>query len=470
MDANLEENEQLVFEASPEITSHTNYNLIKFLVPSVLGALLFLTPFVFGGKVTIGMGVLADTVKDATGDYLAGFAVLLTVISIVVTLIVNLSKPATDADTGGTIKSHLIHIFHVGPVWTLLRLVGAVFCGMIFFQVGPEWIIGEATGGLMLNELATVIVVYLMFASLLLPLLTDFGFMEFIGTVFRRFFRTVFQLPGRSAIDALASWLGAGTVGVMITAQQYESGYYSQREAAIIATNFSIVSVAFCLVVVDFIGINHLFGEYYVAVVLAGIACAIITPRIPPLSWKKDIYHAEAGKQIAEEVPAGHSMFSWGLRLATARAQHAPGPVGMLVKGGLNGFDIWFGLLPLVMAIGTVALALAEFTPVFNYLGAPFIPLLELLRIPEAAAAAPTMVVGFADMFLPAVLGKGIESELTRFVIAGVSVSQLIFMSEVGVLMLKTKLPLNFIELLAIFLIRTLISLPIVAGVGHLLL
>jgi len=470
MDANLEENEKIVFDAGSGGDTKKTANLIKFIIPSVLGTLLFLTPFVFGDKVTIGMGVLADAVLDATKEHLAGFAVLLTLISIVVTLLVNISKPKTDADTGGTIKSHLIHIFHVGPIWTLLRLTGAAFCGMIYFQVGPEWIISEYTGGLMLNELATVIVVYLMFASLLLPLLTDFGFMEFVGTVFRRFFRTLFQLPGRSAIDAMASWLGAGTVGVMITAQQYESGFYSQREASIIATNFSIVSVAFCLVVVDFIGINHLFGEYYVAVVLAGIICAVITPRIPPLSWKKDHYHSATGKQISEEVPKGYSILSWGTRLATERASRAPGPVGMLTKGTLNGFDIWFGLLPLVMAIGTVALALAEFTPVFVYIGAPFVPLLELLQIPEAAAAAPTMVVGFADMFLPAVLGKDIESELTRFVIAGVSVSQLIFMSEVGVLILKTKLPLNFLELLIIFLQRTLISLPIIAGVGHLLL
>ena len=46
------------------------------------------------------------------------------------------------------------------------------------------------------------------------------------------------------------------------------------------------------------------------------------------------------------------------------------------------------------------------------------------------------MVVGFADMFLPAVIGSGIESEMTRFVIAGVSVTQLIYMSELGGLLL----------------------------------
>lgn len=459
-----------ILTQDPTTQAGSTSALIKFIVPSLLGVLLFLTPFVFDGKVTIGMGVLADTAIALTGDYLAEFATLLTVVSVVVTVLFGLFKTKLQSQPGGWIKAQLLHIFAVSPVWTVLRLIGAVFSVMILFKVGPQWVIGDSTGQLMLHELATIIVIYLMFASLLLPLLTDFGFMEFAGTIFRKIFRKLFGLPGRSAIDALASWLGAGTVGVMITAQQYESGYYSERESAVIATNFSIVSVAFCLVVVDYIGINHLFGEYYLAVVVAGIAAAVITPRLPPLSRKKDLYYAASGKQISEHVPPGESMLGWGCKLAMVRAKNAPGPAGLLTKGALNGFDIWFGLLPLVMAIGTFALAIAEYTPIFNYIGAPLVPLLELLQIPEAAAAAPTLVVGFADMFLPAVLGKDIESELTRFVIAGVSVSQLIFMSEVGVLIIKSKLPLNFLELLMIFVLRTLITLPIIAGMAHLLL
>lgn len=134
----------------------------------------------------------------------------------------------------------------------------------------------------------------------------------------------------------------------------------------------------------------------------------------------------------------------------------------------MNVVDILFGLLPLVIAIGTLSLALVEYTPIFTWLSYPLIPFLELLQLPEATQAAPAMLVGFADMFLPAVLGKGIESELTRFVIACVSMTQLIYMSEVGVLLLKSKIPLNLLELLAIFVIRTLITLPIIALIAHL--
>lgn len=94
---------------------------------------------------------------------------------------------------------------------------------------------------------------------------------------------------------------------------------------------------------------------------------------------------------------------------------------------------------------------------------------MNLLGVPEAAEAAQLMVVGFADMFLPAILGAGIESEMTRFVVATMSVTQLIYMSEVGGLLLGSKIPVNIFDLIVVFLLRTVIALPIVVGVAHLL-
>jgi nucleoside recognition membrane protein YjiH len=91
------------------------------------------------------------------------------------------------------------------------------------------------------------------------------------------------------------------------------------------------------------------------------------------------------------------------------------------------------------------------------------------MQVPEAGVAAQTMVIGFADMFLPAVIGSGIESELTRFVIAGVSVTQLIYMSELGGLLLGSKLPLNLKDLILIFLLRTIITLPIIVVAAHII-
>ena len=141
----------------------------------------------------------------------------------------------------------------------------------------------------------------------------------------------------------------------------------------------------------------------------------------------------------------------------------------LFVDGFNNVLDMWLAVIPIVMAVGTIALVVAEYTPIFKILGLPFLPILMLLQIPEALAASQTLVAGFADMLLPSVLASGIESELTRFVIAAVSVSQLIYLSEVGALLLASKIPVNLKELFIIFIERTLITLPVIAAIAHLI-
>lgn len=459
---NRDEAMPLLDDQPPTDTSYSVRQLLIFLIPSLLGVLLFLTPIVYEEKVTIGLGVMADALKAAVSDQLPAIATGLLIVSAVLGLFGSLIKPRWLTE-----RRALNDLFVLPPLWLALRVLGGLFAAMTFWQFGPEWVWNANTGGVVLKDLAPVLITFFLVAGLILPLLTDYGLMEFCGTLVRNVFRKIFGLPGRSAIDAIASWLGSGTVGVLITAQQYQKGFYSAREAAVIATNFSIASIAFSLLITSFMKLDHLFVPFYLTVVVAGLAAAIITPRIPPLSWKKDEYVAGVGKQIKEDVPAGTSLLRWGLLQAVKRANANPSP-GQMVKVGVhNVVDIWLGLLPLVMAIGTVSLAIAEFTPIFNWLSAPIVPLLELLQLPEATKAAPAMLVGFADMFLPAVLGKGIESELTRFVVACVSLTQLIYMSEVGVLIIKAKLPLNLLELFVIFIIRTLITLPIIALMAH---
>lgn len=435
--------------------------ILKFLVPSLTGVFMFLVPFQVGETINIGMGLLADGLNVLLGEALPAIAVVILCVSVALTTLVKTVRPRWAE------RQVWREMLDVGPLWFGMRILGAIFALMTFFQFGPAFVTASHTGGVVLNDLAPVLLTFFFFAALLLPFLVDFGFMEFVGSMVRKPFRMIFRLPGRSAIDATASWMGSGTVGVLITAQQYERGFYNRREAAVIATNFSIVSIAFSLLITNFVDLNHMFVPFYFTIVVAGLIAAIIVPRLPPLSRKPDTYHEPAGCQLAEQADSGMGLFRYSLTQAVRRAESAPG-LAVLARSALfNVADIFLALLPLVMAIGTAGLVLAEFTPVFTWLSYPMVPILELLGLPEAQAAAPATLVGFADMFLPAVLASNIESELTRFVIACLSVTQLIYMSEVGALLLKSKIPLSLLELLAIFLLRTAITLPIIAFMAH---
>lgn len=157
---------------------------------------------------------------------------------------------------------------------------------------------------------------------MLMPLLTDYGLLEFVGTILRRFFQRVFGLPGRSTIDALASWVGSSSIAVIVTSRQYEGGYYTAREASVIATNFSVVSVPFMFLTAGGAGIPELGGTLYGAMVLVGVICALITPRLPPLSRMPDDYYPPVGKQLHEQVAEGVGTWAWarheGLRQAAS--------------------------------------------------------------------------------------------------------------------------------------------------------
>ena len=436
-------------------------SLLRFLVPSLVGIALFLVPYRVGDTINIGMGIMAEGLQALLGDALPAIAAVILSLSILCTLIVKLARPRWSR------KGMVKELFDVAPHWVIMRGLGALFALMILFQVGPGFITASNTGGVMLNDLAPVLLTFFFFASILLPFLVEFGFMEFIGSLVRTPFRTIFGLPGRSAIDATASWMGSGTVGVLITSQQYEQGFYTCREASAIATNFSIVSIAFALLVTSFIGINHLFVPFYLTVTVAGLIAAMIVPRLPPLSRKPDTYYEPAGCRLQEENTSDQNLFRYSLGMAVARAENAPGPRALARLALFNVADIFFGLLPLVVAIGTVALILAEFTPLFTWFSYPMVPVLEWMGLPEARAAAPATLVGFADMFLPAVLASGIESELTRFVVASLSLTQLVYMSEIGTLLLKSRIPIALWELAVIFLLRTVITLPIIVLMAH---
>ena len=435
--------------------------LVKFLLPSLLGAVAFLFPVREDGVFTIPMALLSGKLTAVLEPYMHYLVLGIITVSALASSALALRPPSPPA-------GRLQQIFAVDRLWLAVRIAGFVMAVMIVFQIGPEAVWSERTGRIVLFDLAKQIVTIFVVASFLMPLLTDYGLMELLGTVLSPLFRLAFRLPGRSCIDALASWMASAPVGVLITSQQFDKGNYSGREAAVIATNFSVVSVPFCVIVADFMNLSHRFLEYYMTVVLCGLVAALITPRVPPLSRIPDKY-SDAGQQYFEDLKPEAGLLRAGLDAALRKAEQAPGFSALLKTAFHNLFDVWFGLLPALIAIGTMGLIVAEYTPFFQWVSFPLIWVLELLRIPEAPAAAPALVVGFADMFLPAVLASSIDSELTRFVVASVSITQLIYMTEVGVMILKTKIPLNLFNLVQVFLLRTAITLPIAAAIAHLL-
>lgn len=433
--------------------------VLRFMLPSLASLLLFLVPFRIDGESTILVAELAAFLRESLAPLLPALILFIAGVSALASLVLSLRRRE---------RGLLGMLFCVRWYWVVLRLAGAAIAAMVLLGAGPEFLRGDSTGGTMVRQLVPNVMTLFLAVIFLLPLMTEYGIMEFTGVLLSRFFRRLFRLPGRGAIDAMASWLGAAPLGVLVTMQQYERGSYNRREALSIVSSFSLASVAFCLLIASILDITAIFLPFYGSVAIVSVVLAMVVCRLPPLSRVPETYHRESSNN--EAVPAGEALGRWALRQAVERAARAY-PVATQVKhSAVRLLDLWFGLIPTVIAIGTLALALAEYTPVFTWIAWPFERYLALLGVPEAAAAAPSMVVGFADMILPAVLGQGIESEFTRFIIAGISVTQVIYLSEIGALLLRSSIETSVTQLAGIFLVRTVLALPLFVILAHLFL
>ncbi|MGO3752327.1 MAG: YjiH family protein [Peptoniphilaceae bacterium] len=439
-------------------------DILKFVIPSLIGVLLLMVPFVYEGKTTIVVALLSEKLIDITGNILPTLVLIFISITGIVTFLHRIKRIEKIEES-----EFLSGIFNVSFFWLIIRIIGMILAYLVYFSIGPEAIISENTGSLILFDLIKTLFTMFLFAGFLLPFLTDFGLLEFVGALFTPLMRPLFHLPGRSSIDCMASWVGDGTIGVALTNKQYVRGFYSAKEASIISTTFSAVSITFCLVVLGQVDLVEYFAQYYLTIILCGFIAALIVPRIPPLSKKENIYYNGEKKDLGEDVPKGYTARTWGLKLAVERARENANLKSFLGNGVKTVLDMWLGVLPTVMAFGTIGLLIAEFTPVFDILGKPFIPLLNVLNVEYALEASRSIMVGFADMFIPSVLGSTIPSEMTRFIVATLSVTQLVYLSEAGAVILGSKIPITPLDLFIIYIERTLITLPIIIMVSHII-
>ena len=144
------------------------------------------------------------------------------------------------------------------------------------------------------------------------------------------------------------------------------------------------------------------------------------------------------------------------------RAARAPSVGVTLERGALNALDMILSTLPSIMTFGSAALVLAMYTDLFSYISLPLVPYLELCGIPEATTVGSTILVGFADQFATVILGTTVGSASLRFLIGCLSILQVLYMTDIGSLILTSKVPFKFWQIIIVYLERILICIPIV--------
>jgi nucleoside recognition membrane protein YjiH len=421
----------------------------KFFVYSLIGAFVFFVPIEVDGKSSILLDHMVTAIMGWVPAALPYFALALI-----------LAGAAYPFVSGTWSRSK------VSMVFSAAKVVGLLVGIMLVFDFGPAWLFEPSMGPFLFDKLVVPVGLLVPIGAVFLALLVGYGLLEFVGVLVQPVMRPIWKTPGRSAIDAVASFVGSYSLGLLITNRVYKEGKYSAREAAIIATGFSTVSATFMVVVATTLDLMGSWNTYFWTTLVVTFLATAVTVRIWPLSKISDDYYDGATPQPEVNASGQRMPRAWGeARETVAAAPSLPVNIAQNLKDGLL---MAMAILPSILSIGLLGLVLATYTPVFDWLGYIFYPVTWALQIPEPLLAAKASAVGIAEMFLPALLVVESAPAL-KFIIAVVSVSQVIFFSALVPCVVATEIPISVPQMIVIWIQRVILSLILVTPIALLL-
>jgi nucleoside recognition membrane protein YjiH len=423
-------------------------NIFRFVVYSAIGIFMFFIPITINKVSTIPIDHLVTAIKTAVPQLVPIYALIVIILGAIRPFI----KKTWNKNT-------------TNIVFTALKVLGIIVAFMAYFKIGPKFLFEKDMVPFLFDKLVIPVGLIVPIGSVFLAFLVGYGLLEFAGVFMRPIMRPIWKTPGRSAIDAVASFVGSYSIALLITNRVFKEGKYTIKEAAIIATGFSTVSATFMIVIAKTLGIMNMWNTYFWVTMAVTFAVTAITVRLRPLRTKKDEYITTPDPEPQTEGNIFENAWHEGMKVAST----APGLVKNILDNLRDGFVMTMGILPTIMSVGLLGLIIAKYTPIFDVLGYVFYPFTALLQIPEPMLAAKACSVEIAEMFLPAMLV--VQAPLvTKFIIAVVAVSAILFFSASIPCVLSTDIPLSIPEILLIWFERTVLTLILVTPIAFLLL
>ncbi|UOO89041.1 YjiH family protein [Vitreoscilla massiliensis] len=407
----------------------------KILFFSGIGIFLFFVPVTINGKNTI---LLDHATTLLTGPLKpAAIAILLML----------MAYGALSPLINGSYKESVSNL-----IFSAAKVLGLVLALLYLTNTAPAWAMQKDMLPFLFEKLALNVGILIPIGAVALTFLIGFGLLELLGVMMERLMRPLFRTPGASSIDAVASFVGSYSVGMLITNRLYSQGRYSLREAMIIATGFSTVSATFMIIVAKTLGIMEYWNFYFWSALIVTFTVTTITAYIPPLS----LYNNDAPNPMPE-APKGEA---WAFAKAAGIKQYQSNPslLSMMKANLLDGIRMSSVVAPSILAIGFIGLILSKYTPVFEWLGLVLKPFMWLTGIDGLSQYSGQFASGLAEMFLPAILLKDADLAV-RYIAAVTCISSVLFFSGSIPCMLATRIPMRFWHLLIIWLVRTVLSI-----------
>lgn len=376
----------------------------KLVASSLIGLTVFFVPLTINGKRTIVLDHLVQGVSALLGSGVGIYALLL--------IIAGAAEPWIAGNWRRSLTDRVL---------TLFKAFGVIAAVMALTGWGPAFLHAPDMLPFLFEKLVISVGLIVPVGAAFLVFIVGYGLMEMLGVIAEPVMKPVWRTPGRSSVDAVASFVGSYSIGLLITDRVYSEGRYSAREAAIIATGFSTVSVTFMLIVAKALDLMDSWNLYFWTTLVITFGVTAVTARMPPLS------RLDSTRPVADPpAPTGSRLVaSW--QAGVQAAAEAPGFAQNLAMNFKDGLLMTIRILPSIMSVGLAGLLLAQYTPVFKILGLLFYPIAWLWRVSDPMALSQAIASELAEMFLPALLTGPDADFVTRFTVAVTSVSAILF-------------------------------------------
>lgn len=422
-------------------------NILTLSFYSVIGIFVFFVPVSINGKSTIPLDHIITGIRQHFPRGAAWYALMI--------VIAGALEPFYDKNRRNDLTA---------VSFSVLKIFGAVIGVLFMLNMLPEALLAADMTPFLYKDLAIPVGIIVPVGAIFLAFLVDFGLLEFIGVFMEPVMKPIWKTPGRSAIDAVASFVGSYSIGLLITNRVFKEGKYTVKEAAIIATGFSTVSATFMVIVAKTCGVMDIWNIYFWSTLVITFLVTAITVRLYPLKNKSNSRLAQP-EMVSREKGA---LFKRALRAGLDAFDKAPKLRQSIWENLRDGLLMAMRILPSIMSVGLLGLLLAKYTALFDIIGYLFWPVVRLMHMPEGLLAGKAAAVGIAEMFLPSLLVGG-ASLVTRFTIAVTSVSSILFFSASIPCIFSTEIPVNLKDVLIIWFERTFFSLIFAAGFAWLI-
>ena len=114
-------------------SSYQLKDILKFLIPSLIGVVLFMMPISHQGQITIPIALLSEWVRESLAEVLPTIILGLVMTTAIGSIVTKLLKPKFIVQ-----NEFLNNLFTVTPVWFVIRLLAAIFVVMTLYEVGFE--------------------------------------------------------------------------------------------------------------------------------------------------------------------------------------------------------------------------------------------------------------------------------------------------------------------------------------------